>query len=227
VRWNPKQHWEHDHAISLYLRSIIRWSYVNDCEYIACIHWSAIEIQMDTSQCFKIKTKLVKGNKFVGTVISSFQYKFVNTVGHWWKNVRRLHPFKSLQLYRVSQEERSTFWEIIVSAILRKKFIWTCVLFRTVSEIELFECTVAKSLIRKRYYVLFLIFIVQGTNLLVCNTFRKFHRQHQCTLQLVWEHGMLLVWKFLYAGNSIHYAIEQFFPCIHFYSIHFTLHPSP
>jgi hypothetical protein len=24
--------------------------------------------------------------------------------------------------------------------------------------------------------------------------FRKFHRQHQCTLQLVWGHGVLLVW---------------------------------
>jgi len=40
----------------------------------------------------------------------------------------------------------------------------TCVLFRTVSEIQLFHCTIAKLLI-KRYYVLFLIlvFIVQVT----------------------------------------------------------------
>jgi len=49
-------------------------------------------------------------------------------------------------------------------------FIWTCVLFRAVSEIELFECTTAKLLIRKRYYVyvLFLIplFIVQVTELI-------------------------------------------------------------
>jgi hypothetical protein len=39
----------------------------------------------------------------------------------------------------------------------------TCVLFLTVSEIELFYCTVPKLLKRKRYYVLFLIpvFIVQ------------------------------------------------------------------
>jgi hypothetical protein len=42
-----------------------------------------------------------------------------------------------------------------------------CVLFRTVSEIELFHYTVPKLLIRKRYYVLFLIpvFIVQVTKL--------------------------------------------------------------
>jgi hypothetical protein len=41
------------------------------------------------------------------------------------------------------------------------------VLFRTASEIELFHCTVPKLLIRKRYYVLFLIpvFIVQVTKL--------------------------------------------------------------
>jgi hypothetical protein len=48
-----------------------------------------------------------------------------------------------------------------------KQCICTCVLFRTVSEIELFHCTVAKLLIRKRYYVLFLmpVFIVQVTKL--------------------------------------------------------------
>jgi hypothetical protein len=49
----------------------------------------------------------------------------------------------------------------------QKKCICTCVLFRKVSEIELFHCTVPKLLIRKRYYVLFLIaaFIVQVRNL--------------------------------------------------------------
>jgi len=55
---------------------------------------------------------------------------------------------------------------------------------------RLFECTTAKLLIRKIYYlyVLFLIpvFIVQVTELVqfIINV-RKFHRQHQCTLQLV------------------------------------------
>jgi hypothetical protein len=34
---------------------------------------------------------------------------------------------------------------------------YMCLLFRTVSEIELFHCTVSKSLIRKRYCVLFLL----------------------------------------------------------------------
>jgi len=42
-----------------------------------------------------------------------------------------------------------------------------CGLFWTVSKIELFHCTVAELLIRRRYYVLFLIsvFIVQVTKL--------------------------------------------------------------
>jgi hypothetical protein len=39
----------------------------------------------------------------------------------------------------------------------QKRCICTCVLFRTVLEIELFHSTVPKLLIRKRYYVLFLI----------------------------------------------------------------------
>ena len=81
----------------------------------------------------------------------------------------------------------------------KQKTVWTCVLFRTLSEIEAFECTTAKLLIRKRYYeyVLFLIpvFIVQVTELVqfIINV-RKFHRQHQCTLQLVRGHGVLFVW---------------------------------
>jgi hypothetical protein len=45
--------------------------------------------------------------------------------------------------------------------------VYVRVLFRTVSEIELFHCTLPKLLITKRYYVLFLItvFIVQVTKL--------------------------------------------------------------
>jgi uncharacterized membrane protein YkvI len=61
----------------------------------------------------------------------------------------------------MSQEKQSIFWEVVVSVVL-SIYIYTCV-FRTVSEIELFHCTVPKVLTRKRYYVLFLIpvFIVQ------------------------------------------------------------------
>jgi hypothetical protein len=38
-------------------------------------------------------------------------------------------------VYRASQQERSIFLEVTVSVILRKMFIWTRVLFRTVSDI--------------------------------------------------------------------------------------------
>jgi len=32
---------------------------------------------------------------------------------------------------------------------------------------------------------------------------------------------------FLYAGDDLHYVIKQFVSCIHFYSVHFTLHRTP
>jgi hypothetical protein len=58
----------------------------------------------------------------------------------------------------VPQEERSVFGEVIAYVILSKKeSVCICALFQTVSDIELFHCTVPKLLIRKRYYVLFLI----------------------------------------------------------------------
>jgi hypothetical protein len=41
----------------------------------------------------------------------------------------------------LSQEERLIFWEVTVSVILSKKYLCTCVLFRTVSEIGLFHCS--------------------------------------------------------------------------------------
>jgi hypothetical protein len=49
----------------------------------------------------------------------------------------------------------------------KQKSVYVRVLFQTVSEIELFHCTVPKLSIRKRYYVPFLIpmFIVQVTKL--------------------------------------------------------------
>jgi hypothetical protein len=82
-----------------------------------------------------------------------------------WLLPRKSIP--TLRLYRESQEDRSIFWEVIVSVILSKSSICTCDLFRAVSEAELFHCTVPKLLIRERYYLLFLIpvFIVKVTKL--------------------------------------------------------------
>jgi hypothetical protein len=47
-----------------------------------------------------------------------------------------------MSLYKMSQEQRSIFWEVTVFVILSKKYICTYVLFWKVSEIELFHCTV-------------------------------------------------------------------------------------
>jgi hypothetical protein len=60
-----------------------------------------------------------------------------------------LHDEVVLEEEGVSQEKRSTFWEVTVFAILSKKCICTCVLFRTVSEIELFHCAVHCTLYRR------------------------------------------------------------------------------
>jgi hypothetical protein len=60
-------------------------------------------------------------------------------------------------MHRMSQEERSIFWEVIASVILSKEMYVQIILFRTVSEVEIFHCTFPKLLIRKRYYILFLI----------------------------------------------------------------------
>jgi hypothetical protein len=59
-------------------------------------------------------------------------------------------------IYRVSQEEMSIFWEVILS---KKLYMYMCPIPN--------GCAVPKLLIRKRYYILFLIpvFIVQVTKL--------------------------------------------------------------
>jgi len=57
---------------------------------------------------------------------------------------------KNHNLYRVSQEERSIFWEVIVWVILSKMFIWTCVLFRTVSEMYNRKIVDKKEILRVR-----------------------------------------------------------------------------
>jgi hypothetical protein len=73
------------------------------------------------------------------------------------------------------------------------------VLYWTVSELLLFHCTVPKLLLKKRYQVLFLIpvFLFKwqswyNLHLHIIH-FWKFQHQHQWTLELIWEHGVLLV----------------------------------
>jgi hypothetical protein len=72
-------------------------------------------------------------------------------------------------MYRVSQKERSIFKKVIASVFLSRKFYMYMCPIPKGSEIQLFHCTVPKLLIRKRYFVLFLIpiFNVQVTKLVV------------------------------------------------------------
>jgi hypothetical protein len=81
-------------------------------------------------------------------------------------------------LYRVFQEERSVFWEVIVSVMLAKKlYMYMCPIPNCFRD-RVFHCTVPKLFIRERYYALFLIpvLIIQVTKLVQftkCNTFSK------------------------------------------------------
>jgi hypothetical protein len=93
---------------------------------------------------------------------------------------RNYYPTELLQIYRVSQEERSIFWEVIVPVILNKKlYMNMCPIPNGFRDRAIWIQT-AKLLIRKRYLelVLFLIpvFIVQVTELMqfIINV-RKFH----------------------------------------------------
>jgi hypothetical protein len=66
----------------------------------------------------------------------------VHNVHDRWKCIHSasMNALRML-VWDVAQEERSIFWEVIISVILRKK-VYVRVLFRTVSEIELLHCTV-------------------------------------------------------------------------------------
>ena len=137
----------------------------------------------------------------------------------------------SPRINRMSQEEMSVFREVIVSVILSKKYICTCVLFPKVSEIELFNCTVSKLSI-KRYYVLFLIlvFIVQVTKLVQFTQYNIFSKipqsasMHFATLVRTWCVARPSVHLDVHrAGDNIRHEIEQFVSCNHFCSVHFTL----
>ena len=54
-----------------------------------------------------------------------------------------LHFPQHHKLYRVIEEEKSIFWKVILSVIVRRKFIWRCVSLWMV--IELLECTNRKT----------------------------------------------------------------------------------
>jgi hypothetical protein len=82
-----------------------------------------------------------------------------------------------------------------ISHSKQNKWTCTCVLFRTVSEIQLFHCTVPNCWQERDVtyclYYRYLLFKWQSWYSLPCIIhFRKFHRQHQWTLQIAWGHGV-------------------------------------
>jgi hypothetical protein len=97
------------------------------------------------------------------------------------------------------------------SVILSKKYVCTCVLFRTVSEGEVFQCTVPKLLTRKKHYVLFLIqvFIVQVTKVVHFTQYNTFSKippstsMHFAARVRIWRvcSSVQCTEKYLYLGN--------------------------
>jgi hypothetical protein len=73
----------------------------------------------------------------------------------------------------------------------KQKMYMTCVLFRMVSEIELVHCRVPKLLIRKRYYVLFLIpiFTVQVIKLVQFTYYYYYYYYYYCNELPVLRNG--------------------------------------
>ena len=52
-----------------------------------------------------------------------------------------------VQKYRAFQKGRSVIWEVMVSVIVRKKFVCTCVKFLIFTEMELFASTNTKKIV--------------------------------------------------------------------------------
>jgi hypothetical protein len=99
----------------------------------------------------------------------------------------------------VPQEERSIFWEVIVSVILSKKvYIYTFPILNGFRNrgISLYSSKIVdkKEILRTVSNTsVYCSSDKVGTVLPSVIHFRKSHRQHQCTLQHVWGHGVLLV----------------------------------
>jgi hypothetical protein len=146
----------------------------------------------------------------------------------------------------VIQEERSIVWEKTVWIILsgKKNFIWTCILFWMITEIELFESTNKLGLrtVIKRNYLLLInsncnlkfkweIHCTETTNLLQFTiNVPKSHRQPQRTLQLVCEDRVLFVSVDLHVSlRCQQHAKCKLETCLlypHLFA-NFTLYPTP
>jgi hypothetical protein len=102
-------------------------------------------------------------------------------------------------IYRMSQEDRPIFWEVMVSAILSKNvYMYMYLIPKSFRDrvISLYSSKIVDKKETLRTVSNTGIYCSSyriGTVYLVLIHFRKFHRQRQCTLQLMWGHGVLLV----------------------------------
>jgi len=105
----------------------------------------------------------------------------------------------------------------------------TYVLFRTFSEIELFHCTAAKLLILRivSNIGIYCSNDKVGTVYLVQCIFENSAVSIGAFYNSCEDTASDCILAFLYAGDNIHYEIEQFVSCVHFCSVHFTPHPTP
>jgi hypothetical protein len=111
--------------------------------------------------------------------------------------------YREKLLYRMSQEEGSVFWEVIVSVILNKKvYTYMCPIPNSFQDraISLYSSKIVwwERDITYCFWYWYLFFKWQSWySLPSIIHFWKFQSQQQCTLQLVWEHGILLIWVHL------------------------------
>jgi hypothetical protein len=136
----------------------------------------------------------------------------------------------------VSHEERSVFWEVIVSVILSKTvYMYLCPLRNGSRDtaLSLYSCKIVekKNILHTAYNTgiycssdkirtgCLVQYIYENSNLNVNAHCNSCENMACCSSELILA--------FLYAGCNIHYVIDQFILCIHFSSIHFTLHPTP
>jgi len=119
-------------------------------------------------------------------------------------------------LYRVIQEGRALFWEVMASVIVRKTFVWTCVCFWIVTAIQMFELTNSEAL----------WMVIKGEKMLHCTMqFRKLTVNFSATH--VWGDGIL----FVRAGLPVSLCGQQHskcgqFLCVCLSFVNFTFHPA-
>ena len=129
----------------------------------------------------------------------------------------------------------SVSWEVILSVILSKRVcMYMCPIpngFRD-RAVSLYSCKIVdKEILRidsnigiycssdkvGMVYVVQYIFENSTVNI---NAFSKSCEDMACC-------SSECIWTFLYADDNVHYEIGQFVSCIHFCSVHFTLHATP